>query len=142
MTSTRRGVNCPSVHWWIRRDCLIFAAMGVVRLFRGVAVVAFTAMLSAAAVAGHGDTGGHARLSVQCSRTSAFVNIQIAHIRKIGKVALEIRDKDGRVLYREEGKALTDELVRRLDKAVLPRGTHVLSVQGKDLALSQAFTID
>lgn len=116
--------------------------MGVERLFRAAAVIAVSAMLSGAAFAGHGDAGGNTRLSVQCSRTSAFVNIQIAHSRKIGKVALEIRDKEGRVLYREEGKALTEELVRRLDKAVLPRGTHVLSVQGKDLSLSQAFTIE
>lgn len=55
---------------------------------------------------------------------------------------MEIRDLNGRVLYHEEGKALTGELVRRLDKGVLPRGTHTLSILGKDLAVSQAFTVE
>lgn len=85
---------------------------------------------------------GASRLQVQCSRASAFVSIQIEHDRRIGNVILEIRDQQGRVIYREEGKALTGELVRRLDKGQLPRGTHRLSVHFRDQDLSQEFTIE
>lgn len=62
--------------------------------------------------------------------------------RRIGKLVLEVRDQHGRTLYREEGKALTGELVRNLDKGVFPRGTLQLTVVAKDLAVSQQFTIE
>ncbi len=91
------------------------------------------------------DGGGcdsRARLSVSCSRSSAFVQVQVAHCRKLGKLVMEVRDQQNRVIYREEGKAFTGELVRRLDKAQLPRGTHVLSITGKEFALSQPFTVE
>lgn len=89
-----------------------------------------------------GDGGHEARLLVQCTRASAFVQVHLANSHRIGKVVMEIRDGNGRVLYHEEGKALTSELVRRLDKGVLPRGTHILSIQGKDLDISQVFTVE
>jgi len=79
---------------------------------------------------------------VNCSRASAFVSIQIEHDRRIGNVVLEILDEQGRVIYKEEGKALTGELVRRLDKGQLPRGTHRLKVHFRDQDLSQEFTIE
>ena len=53
-----------------------------------------------------------------------------------------VDSEDGRVLYREEGKAMTGELVRRLDKGVFPRGTHTLTVVAKDFAITQRFTIE
>ena len=83
-----------------------------------------------------------ANLTVQCSRTSSFVRINLSGCRKIGKVTLEVRDQQGRTLYREEGKALTGELVRNLDKGTFPRGTHELFVVGKDLTVSQRFTVE
>lgn len=79
---------------------------------------------------------------MHCSKASAFVSIQVEHERRIGNVVLEIRDSQGRVIYHEEGKALTGELVRRLDKGQLPRGKHRLSVHARDLDLIQEFTID
>lgn len=91
-----------------------------------------------------GATGGDgaSRLQVHCTKASAFVSILIEHEHRIGKVVLQIRDGQGKVIYREEGKALTGELVRRLDKGQLPRGTHTLSVETRDLTLSQQFTIE
>lgn len=94
------------------------------------------------AFCGNGDGGNEARLQVQCSRSSAFVQVHLANRSKIGRLTLEIRDRNGRLLYHEEGKALTSELVRRLDKGVLPRGTHTLSIQGKGLEVSQVFTVE
>lgn len=101
----------------------------------------FSAWAAPVSAAGDG-CGNRPSLNVQCSRSSAFVQVSVANCRRIGKVVLEVRDKEGRVLYREEGKALTEELVRRLDKGLLPRGTHTFSVAGKDLALSQPFTVE
>ncbi len=99
-------------------------------------------VLSAPAFSGPGDCKTTANLNVQCSLSSALVQIQVANCRKIGKVVLEIKDVNGRVLYREEGKALTGELVRRLDKKTLPRGTHTLTVVAKDFAITRPFTIE
>ncbi|MBK7946252.1 MAG: hypothetical protein IPJ85_13530 [Flavobacteriales bacterium] len=93
----------------------------------------------------HAEGGGcesNAKLNVSCSRASAFVQVQVANCKKLGKLVLEVRDQQGRVLYREEGKAFTGDLVRRLDKGQLPRGTHVLSIVAKEVSLSQPFTIE
>ncbi|MBK9415784.1 MAG: hypothetical protein IPO05_06645 [Flavobacteriales bacterium] len=92
-----------------------------------------------------GDGSGHAggsHLSVSASRSSAFVTIQLHHHRKIGVVTMEVKDGQGRTLYREEGKAMQDELVRRLDKGILPRGEHTLVVTSKDLTLTERFTVE
>lgn len=110
--------------------------------FTTTLLVAGALALSVPAFCGSGDGGNDARLQVQCSRSSAFVQVHLANPTRIGKLTMEIRDLNGRVLYHEEGKALTGELVRRLDKGVLPRGTHTLSILGKDLAVSQAFTVE
>lgn len=101
-----------------------------------------TAMSAAAPIGGHGDGNGPANLSVQCSRSSSLVRINLIAEKRIGKVVLEVRDQQGRTLYREEGKAMTSELVRNLDKGVFPRGTHQLTVVGNDLSVSQQFTIE
>lgn len=82
------------------------------------------------------------QLNVICSRASSMVQIQLAGHHKIGKLVMEIKDLQGRVLYREEGKAMTGELVRRLDKGTFPRGTHELTVVAKDFAITQRFTIE
>jgi hypothetical protein len=93
-------------------------------------------------VAAGGGCDSKAKLNVSCSRASAFVQVQIANCKKLGKLVMEVRDQQGRVLYREEGKAYSGDLVRRLDKGQLPRGTHVLSVLTKEVSLSQPFTIE
>lgn len=94
------------------------------------------------ATAGSNDNKNTPNLSVQCSRSSSLVQIGISNCCRIGKVVLEIRDAKGLVLFHEEGKAMTAELVRRLDKGTLPKGTHTLSVTAKDFSVSQAFTVE
>lgn len=108
---------------------------------RALSLAAFMAIgLSSPARKGGGDD--RASLSVSCSRSSAFVQVHVAHARKLGKLVMEVRSQQGRVLYREEGKAFSGELVRRLDKGQLPRGTHTLSITSRELSLSQAFTVE
>lgn len=85
---------------------------------------------------------GEARLEVACERRSAFVNVSINSFRKIGHLRIEVRNAQGIVLYCEEGKALTPELVRRLDKGAFPRGTHALIVQARDFRLERPFTVE
>ncbi|MFN6114493.1 MAG: hypothetical protein ACK6A5_16970 [Flavobacteriales bacterium] len=86
--------------------------------------------------------GEGSSVRVECTRSSAFIQVQVNSDRKIGKVVLEVRDADGRTLYREEGKAMTGELVRRLDKGAFPRGTHTITVRARDLDITQQFSID
>ena len=81
-------------------------------------------------------------VKVQCTRASSLIQIEVASHRKIGAVSLEVKDRKGVTLYREEGKALTPELVRRLDKGVFPKGTHTLTVVARDFARTEAFTIE
>jgi len=83
-----------------------------------------------------------ATVFVEATRTSAFIHILINNHRKIGNVALEVKDLGGRVLYREEGKAMTGELVRRLDKGVFPKGEHTVTVVSRDFSITQRFTIE
>lgn len=87
-----------------------------------------------------GEAAAH--IAVQCSRSSAFVNVNINSCRRIGKIIIEVVDTQGKVLYREEGKALTPELIRRLDKGGFPRGPLSLRVTAKDFQLSQDFTVE
>jgi hypothetical protein len=83
-----------------------------------------------------------ATVFVEANRTSAFIHILVNNHRKIGGVVLEVKDLEGRVLYREEGKAMTGELVRRLDKGVFPKGEHTVTVVSRDFAITQRFTIE
>lgn len=86
--------------------------------------------------------GNEATVFVEATRSSAFIHILINNHRKIGNVALEVKDMEGRVLYREEGKAMTGELVRRLDKGVFPKGEHTVTVVSRDFSITQRFTIE
>lgn len=83
-----------------------------------------------------------ARVDVSCSRSSAFVNISVVSEERIGKVRFEITDASGRTIYREEGKALTGELIRRLDKGGFHKGLHTLEVRAKDFTISRTFTVE
>lgn len=84
---------------------------------------------------------GGARVSVECQRNSGLIQVNILNHRKIGKVHLVVKDAQGRTVYIEEGKANTDELVRRLDKGMFPKGAATLSVTARDFSITQTFTI-
>lgn len=98
-------------------------------------------LLAGTGVNAAGGGGEEARVSVECSRGSGLILIQISNHRRIGNVKLEVKDSQGRSLYYEEGKAMTEELVRRLDKGVFPKGEAVLTVAARDLSITQRFII-
>ena len=85
---------------------------------------------------------GSAKVEVMTSRQSALVSVNIVSHRKIGNVVIEVRDAKGIILYKEEGKALTPELVRRLDKGVFPKGQLTLSVTARDFAVTRPLVIE
>jgi hypothetical protein len=74
---------------------------------------------------------------VQCPRNSGLLTLNVTSCRKIGNVVIEVRDANGRTLYREEGKAMTAELVRRLDRGSFPKGELTLLISARDLQLSE-----
>lgn len=82
------------------------------------------------------------RVEVCCSRASAFVDVNISNHRRIGVVTIEVRDAKGLTVYREEGKAMTGELIRRLDKGGFQRGAHTLHVVARDFTIAQPFTVE
>ncbi|MCB0791773.1 MAG: hypothetical protein H6595_11920 [Flavobacteriales bacterium] len=100
-------------------------------------VMGVTAMVSAKG----GRTAERTSASVECSRASAFIKLQLHSDHRIGKVTIEVRDLDGRTWYKEEGKALTNELVRLLDKGVFPKGEMRLLITGRDLRIEQLFVV-
>lgn len=104
--------------------------------------VSLLVVSSSWALAGEPRSEGQANVQVSCSRASAFVSVSISSFRKIGVVTIEVRNATGLTLYKEEGKALTPELVRRLDKGGFPRGAHTLLVTAKDFSISQVFTVE
>lgn len=106
-------------------------------------VFLFTALL-ATVPAGHVLAGGHddATVMVQSSRASGLVRISIQHHRRIGNVTIDVRDMNGRTFYREEGKALSTELVRNIDKGLLPRGPLTLTVRSRNFSITQAFAVE
>jgi hypothetical protein len=85
---------------------------------------------------------GSTKVEVIASRQSALVSVNIVNHRKIGNVVIEVRDAKGVVLYKEEGKALTPELVRRLDKGVFPKGQLTLSVTARDFSVTRPLVIE
>lgn len=105
-----------------------------------IATVLFATQPVAYSAAPGGNT--EATVFVESSRASAFIHILINNHRKIGNVVMEVKDLEGRVLYREEGKAMTGELVRRLDKGVFPKGDHSVTVSSRDFTITQRFTIE
>lgn len=80
------------------------------------------------------------RFDVTCNPGSGLLAFNLVNCRRIGNVVIEVRDAGGRALYREEGKAMTPELVRRLDRGSFPKGELTLFVTAKDFAVSQRFT--
>ena len=105
--------------------------------------IATLLMLLASAMPLLAGSGGEdkARVEVLTSRSSALINVNIHSFRKIGKVVIEVRSANGKTLYKEEGRALTHELVRRLDKGVFPKEELTLLVTARDFAITQVFTV-
>ena len=83
-----------------------------------------------------------ARVEVTCTRSSAFVSVSINSDRPIGRVVIEVVDEKGQTWYKEEGKALTPELIRRLDKGGFPKAALTLKVTAKDFEVSRAFKVE
>ncbi len=81
-------------------------------------------------------------VQVMCSRSSALIDLNVTSCRKIGNVVIEVRDANGRTLYREEGKAMTAELIRRLDKGTFPKGQLTMTVTARDFSVAQPFTVE
>ncbi len=82
------------------------------------------------------------KVEVLCTRSSALIDLNVTSCRKIGNVVIEVRDASGRTLYREEGKAMTAELIRRLDKGTFPKGQFTMMVIARDFSVAQPFTVD
>ncbi len=78
---------------------------------------------------------------MECTRASGLIQLSILNHRRIGKVHIEVRDAKGALVYVEEGKAMAEELVRRFDKGLFPKGTATLSVKARDFDITQSFTI-
>ena len=108
------------------------------RLPLTIALVALSSVSLHAAGGGKDDP----KVSVQCARGSGLIQVSVSNHRKIGNVLLEVKDANGRVLYSEEGKAMTGELVRRLDKGLFPLGEKTLEVTARDFAITQRFVIE
>ena len=106
------------------------------RILRSVALL--LVLSTAPLFAGDGNDG-KAKVEVISTPRSALINVNITSFRTIGKVVIEVRDAKGRTLYKEEGRALTPELVRRLDKGVFPKGELTLLVKAKDFTITQVF---
>lgn len=90
---------------------------------------------------GNDETPDSSQVTIECTRSSSLVLINITNHRKIGLVSILISDAKGRSLYYEEGKAMTDELVRRLDKGLFPPGEATLTVRSRDVTETQAFLV-
>lgn len=80
-------------------------------------------------------------VSVECVKGSGLIQVSIENHRKIGNVLIEVRNEKGEVVYREEGKALTGELVRRLDKGMFRNGPATVTVESRDFRITRAFEV-
>ena len=107
-------------------------------VFSLVTALNSSAMRNSPFVPGNED----ATVTVEASRTSGIILVSVTNHRKIGNVVLEVRNAEGAMLYKEEGKAMTSELVRRLDKGLFPKGPMTLSVKARDFAITQRFSIE
>lgn len=82
-----------------------------------------------------------ATVSVECSSASGLIQLQVLHHRRIGKVEIEVRDAEGDLVYLEAGKAMGEELVRRFDKGMFPKGEATLRVKTRDFDITRPFLI-
>ncbi len=112
------------------------------RSYNRFALLLTLALLSSASLQAAGGGKDDPKVSVQCARGSGLIQVSVSNHRRIGNVLLEVKDSSGRVLYSEEGKAMTGELVRRLDKGLFPMGEKTLEVTARDFAITQRFVIE
>lgn len=99
-------------------------------------------LLAIPATATNGPDGkGNSVVSVDCQRASGLIQVNVLNHRKIGKIHLVVKDAKGKTVYVEEGKAMTEELVRRFDKGMFPKGDATITVQARDFNITQHFTI-
>lgn len=97
-------------------------------------------LLAAGPVSAEGKAG-EATVRVECTRSSSLINISILHERRIGKVKITVTDATGKVFYIEEGKAMKNELVRRIDKQGFAKGEMTLRVETRDFNITQHFVV-
>lgn len=109
---------------------------------RHILIAFMLAAASLPSVAAMPEGNDDATVMVHTSRSSGLIRINIQQPRKIGTVTLIVTDAQGRTWYREEGKAMTGELVRNLDKGILPKGELTLRVKSKDLDIMQRFVVE
>lgn len=85
--------------------------------------------------------GGEATVRVESTRNSASITISILHERRIGKVKITVTDASGKVFYIEEGKAMKNELIRRIDKQGFAKGEMTVRVEARDFSITQHFVV-
>lgn len=102
---------------------------------------ALAILLIAAAPKKHGEAAT-ARLQVTALKDSQLIRLHVESPRRIGDITIEVRDETGRTWYKEEGKAGGQELVRYLDKRVLPIGRHTVWVMSRDLRASESIAVE
>lgn len=78
---------------------------------------------------------------VECVKGSGLIQVNIENHRKIGNVLIEVRNNQGQLVYREEGKAMTGELVRRLDKGMFANGPATVTVESRDFRITREIEI-
>lgn len=108
-------------------------------------LLAISVLLLSASSALHASSPGcdrQPKFEVTNLKGSGLITLNLVNCRKIGHVVIEVKDASGKTLYREEGKATTPELVRRLDKGVFPKGRHDLVITAKDFTVTQPLVID
>ncbi|MBK6777651.1 MAG: hypothetical protein IPG74_18035 [Flavobacteriales bacterium] len=104
--------------------------------------LALSALLLTSAPVNAVEAGAEgATVRVECTRSSSLINISILHERRIGKVKITVCDANGKVFYIEEGKALKNELVRRIDKQGMTKGEMTLTVEAHDFRIEQRFLV-
>ena len=108
----------------------------------GKTIATAIAALLFSTVALAGEAGEkEAGVKVCSTPTSGLIEVSIENHRKIGNVRMEVKDSSGRTVYVEEGKAMSDELVRRLDKGMFAKGNATLTVETRDFVITQGFTV-
>jgi hypothetical protein len=122
------------------------SGIGYLRLrLTGAAIPILLASLlavSVRSVAAAGPGKDEALVRVETSKASGLILIHVSSHRRIGHMVLEVRDDRGMTHYREEGKAMTEEWVRKLDKGAFPKGPMTLTVKARGLSIDQRFVIE
>ena len=138
----RTGIQGSDIsrHWRWQGLRLRFGAMVSRNLLFPALALSALLLVSAPVNAVEGGAEG-ATVRVECTHASSLINISILHERRIGKVKITVCDANGKVFYIEEGKALKNELVRRIDKQGMTKGEMTLTVEAHDFRIEQRFLV-